>query len=235
MKVGIMQPYFFPYIGYFQLINLVDVFVVYDEIEYTKKGWINRNRILSKGNGTDELITIPIKKDSDFLNVNQRFLADDFLKINEKTLRKIKSNYSKSPFFTNVYPLLQNIFLNQEKNLFHFIYYSLKEITSYLNINTELVISSSLDFDNGLKGEEKVISICKSLNASEYLNPSGGTSLYKKENFLANNINLEFIKPDNIVYKQFGNVFIESLSIIDVMMFNAPETISIMLNKYKKL
>ncbi len=82
MKLAIMQPYFFPYIGYFQLINTVDEFVVYDNIEFTKKGWINRNRILV--NGKDEYITLPIKKDSDFLHVKDRFLAETWSKDSAK-------------------------------------------------------------------------------------------------------------------------------------------------------
>src|SRR5579863_5826998 len=108
-KVAIMQPYFLPYIGYWQLINLVDTFVVYDNIEYTKKGWFNRNRILDQGH--DRLFTIPIKKDSDYLNVNQRSLSADSAKENTRTLRIITSNYKKSPFFDKAYPVIEQCFL----------------------------------------------------------------------------------------------------------------------------
>ena len=87
MKLAIMQPYFFPYIGYFQLIKSVDEFVIYDNIQYTKKGWINRNRILV--NGTDYLISLPLKKDSDYLNVVDRQLAESWEKDRTKLLTLI--------------------------------------------------------------------------------------------------------------------------------------------------
>ena len=123
MKLGIMQPYFFPYIGYFQLINSVDKFVIYDNIEYTKKGWINRNNILSPNGG--KLITLPLKKDSDFLNVNQRFLSDSWVTERKKLLNVLKSNYSKSEYFEEVFCLLESCILFENLNLFDFILFQL--------------------------------------------------------------------------------------------------------------
>jgi len=230
MKLGIMQPYLFPYIGYFQLINVVDKFVVYDDIKYTKKGWINRNRILV--NGKDQLFTLPLKKDSDFLDVCQRKLADNFGVERRKILNRIDAAYRKAPYFEEVFSIISDCMLYDEKNLFNFIYYSIKKVTDYLGIETKLVISSEIGMKERLKGEARVISICKKLGANHYINAIGGVELYNKDNFLKENIKLNFIKSDIIEYKQFDNAFIPSLSIIDVMMFNSREEIAKMLNSY---
>lgn len=228
MKVGIMQPYIFPYIGYFQLINAVDCFVIYDNIQYTKKGWINRNRILS--NGKDEYFTVPLLKDSDFLNVIDRHLSNDWHKEKGKLLNKIKENYRKAPYFNDVIKLIEDCFNYSSSNLFDFIFNALNITLNYLSIKTQIIISSTLPINHSLKAEEKVIAICKQLQATTYINPIGGTELYSKEFFLKESINLQFIKANNIQYKQFSNEFIPFLSIIDVMMFNSKSAITNYLN-----
>jgi hypothetical protein len=230
MKIGVMQPYIFPYIGYFQLINAVDKFIIYDNIKFTKKGWINRNRILM--NGKEDYITLPIKKDSDFLNVDERFLADIFEDEKIKLLRKIKDAYKKAPYFTDTYALIESIITYQEKNLFRFIYNSLKELCNYLEIQTEFIISSTVDVDHELKAESKVIALCNAVGATSYINAIGGVELYSKDTFEFNNIELKFIKPESIVYSQFNNPFVPWLSIIDIMMFNSKATIKEFLNLY---
>jgi hypothetical protein len=230
MRLAIMQPYIFPYIGYFQLINAVDKFVVYDNIQFTKKGWINRNRILV--NSRDEYITLPLKKDSDYLNVGQRKLSDTFKTDQVKLLRRITESYRKAPEFKTVYPLLESIITQEEENLFGFIYHSLQQVCNFLDIKTGFVISSSINIDHSLKAQEKVVAICKEMQATAYINPIGGTGLYSKEIFKENNINLGFIQSDNIVYKQFENEFVPWLSVIDIMMFNNKATIQQFLNKY---
>ena len=223
MKLAIMQPYIFPYIGYFQLINTADKFVVYDNIQFTKKGWINRNRILV--NGKDEFFTISLKKDSDFLNVDQRKLSDTFKTERIKLLRRITESYRKAPEFNSVYSLFESVINNDEENLFSFIYQSLQTVCKYLDIKTEFIISSAVPIDHQLKSQDKVIAICKALNAAKYINPIGGIELYSKEKFEQNNIELNFIKSDPIEYRQFKNEFVPWLSMIDVMMFNSKEKV----------
>lgn len=229
MKIGIMQPYIFPYIGYFQLIHAVDKFVIYDNIQFTKKGWINRNRLLL--NGKDEYFTLPLKNDSDFLNVNERELSKDWLKEKTKVLNKIKENYKKAPYFNEVYNLVETCFNFEHLTLFDFILNALKNTLNYLSIKTEIVVSSTLKINHSLKAEEKVIAICKELNAETYINPIGGLELYSKEHFLNEGIKLNFIKANNCVYKQFDNAFIPFLSIIDIMMFNSKEETKRMIEK----
>ena len=228
MKLGIMQPYFLPYIGYFQLINAVDKYVIYDNIEYTKKGWINRNRILM--NGQDFLISLPLKKDSDYKMVCERELSSEYHP--QKMLNQIKSSYIKAPHFKEVSCLLESIFHNGETNLFKYIFHSLKAINHYMGIHTEIIISSTIDIDHQLKSEDKVFAISKALAADTYYNAIGGKELYSKEKFRNSGIDLKFLSSDTFHYQQFNNTFVPWLSIIDVLMFNAKEEVSIMLEKY---
>lgn len=231
MKLAIMQPYILPYIGYYQLINAVDKFVIYDNIQYTKKGWINRNRILI--NGKDEYFTLPLKKDSDYLDINQRSLVNSFPEEKAKLLRKFSSAYRKAPEFKIVFPLIESVFGNNNLNLFEFIYDSLRQVCEFLEIQTEFVISSTIPIDHSLKADEKVIAICRELKATDYLNPIGGLELYSKHIFGQSGVNLSFIKSDELNYTQFGNDFIPWLSIIDVLMFNNRGKTKQLLSKIK--
>lgn len=231
MKVAIMQPYFFPYIGYFQLINAVDKFVLYDDIEYTKKGWINRNRILV--NGKDAYISLPLLNASDFLPVKERHLAITWETEKKKTLNKIKETYRKAPFFKETYALIEKCLEFKNTNLFDFIFNSLKDLLEFLNIQTPIIISSGFSLATELKSEKKVIEICKLTNASHYINPIGGISLYSKESFKQHGLQLSFLQSEEIQYAQFNHDFVPWLSIIDVMMFNSIENIDAFLKKYK--
>lgn len=228
MTVGIMQPYFLPYIGYFQLLKAVDVFVVYDNIQYTKKGWINRNRFLQ--GSKDAYFTIQLKKDSDFLDIRDRYISDSFDK--KKMINQIKEAYKKAPFFDEIFPFFVSILERDELNLFDFIYYSILQICKRFSIHTKIIKSSSLEINHCLKSEDKVLDICEKLKADIYINPIGGVELYNKDHFLQKNIELKFIKTNNINYKQFNNQFIPFLSILDVMMFNSQEEIENILQDY---
>jgi hypothetical protein len=229
-KIAIMQPYLFPYIGYFQLIKSVDEFIIYDNIQYTKKGWINRNRILV--NGKDQLITATIKKDSDYLDISERKLSESWGSDRNKILNIIKNEYRRSSNFEETYSIIESCLLNDKNNLFEFIYESIKIINRYLDIETPIVVSSSINIDHSLKSKDKVISITKSRGGDIYVNPIGGMELYKKEDFKKNGIQLNFIKSNPIEYRQFDNEFIPWLSIIDVMMFNKKEDVKKYLEQY---
>ena len=232
MKLAIMQPYFFPYIGYFQLINEVHEFVVYDNIEYTKKGWISRNRILV--NNIDAYVSLPLKKDSDYLLVKDRFLADTWDAERKKLLNRILESYRKAPYFKETYEVVEKCIMYEDHNLFNFIFHSIQTLVKHLCIDTKLTFSSSIIIDHQLKSEDKVIAICKEQKANTYINPIGGVSLYDKERFRSHNLELQFQKSNAIYYKQFSNEFIPWLSIIDVMMFNSCDEISSFLTNYSK-
>ncbi len=229
-KTAIMQPYFLPYIGYWQLINSVDEFVVYDNIEYTKKGWFNRNRILEVNH--DRLFTIPIKKDSDYLPVNQRYLSDDSEPEIARILRIIQNNYKKAPYFSQTYPVIEECFLFSSKNLFDYIFNSINVICRHLGIDTKISISSEIMIDHSLKSEKKVLAICKAKDTATYINSIGGMELYNAEEFRSKGIDLKFIKSKDIEYRQFNVPFVPWLSIIDVLMFNDIDHTRQMLEEY---
>lgn len=231
MKLAIMQPYFFPYIGYWQLINSVDEFVIYDNIQYTKKGWINRNRILLKN--TSSIITLPIEKDSDFLDIRDRRVSNSFFENNQQTVGKIEAAYKKAPFFNAIFPSIERCLNFKEPNLFKFILNSIREVKSILSIATPITVSSDIEIDHTLKGKEKVLSICAVKKANTYINPIGGQILYSKPDFKERNVDLFFLNTASpLVYKQFDNKFVPNLSIIDIMMFNTPEEIAVLLTQY---
>lgn len=219
--LAIMQPYFLPYIGYFQLIAAVDTFIVYDNIKYTKKGWINRNRMLQ--NGRELTFSLPLKSDSDTLDVCQREIAQSFNR--EKLLNQIKSAYRRAPYFDDVFPLIEQIVLYEDTNLFRFLHNSIVNTCAYLGITTEIKISSDIAIDHGIRNQNKVIALCEAMGADTYVNSIGGIDLYSKDNFREQNIELKFIKSKPYAYSQFGDTFVPCLSILDVMMFNQLKTI----------
>jgi len=233
MKAAIMQPYFMPYIGYFQLINAVDKFVIYDNIQFTRKGWIQRNRMLQNGKG--EYFGLSLKKDSDYLNVIDRMLSDTADEELVKLKRKIEGNYRKSPCFTEVFPLIEKILDNPERNLYKFIYQSILLIKQRLGIDTEIIISSELKIDHSLKSQDKVLAICRELNCTNYINPIGGVDLYNRDEFMNRGIDLNFLKSKNIEYTQLGSEFVPWLSIIDILMFNSKEKVQNFLKSFTLL
>jgi WbqC-like protein family len=218
---AIMQPYFLPYIGYFQLIAAVNLFIVYDNIKYTKKGWINRNRFLC--NGRDEMFSLPLKGDSDLLDIRERRLAADFNC--DKLINQLAGAYRKAPCFKHAFPLIEQILRQQEQNLFQFLYRSIVLICQYIGITTEIRISSDIPIDHHLKNQDKVLALCKAVGTNVYVNAIGGVDLYSKEDFRSHCIELKFIRSKPFVYPQFGNEFVPWLSIVDVLMFNSREHI----------
>lgn len=230
MKLGIMQPYFFPYIGYWQLMNAVDKYVIYDDVNFIKGGWVNRNRILM--NGEPKFINVKMSGSSPNKLINEIEVANDCV-YKKKFLKTMENCYSKAPYYFQVINIIEDIINNEEKNLAKYLEYSIKKICEYLEINTEIIISSEINKDNSLKAKDKVIEICKILGADEYYNSIGGQSLYSYDEFEDNGLKLNFLKTDMIEYTQFNNQFVQNLSILDVIMFNSVEQIKLMLEKYK--
>jgi hypothetical protein len=218
MKLAIMQPYLFPYLGYFQLMNAVDIFVFHNDIQYIKGGYINRNRILDQNLGA-VWITLPLKKASAYDAINTRMLCDPNDK--KKLLRQIENTYRKAPFFHDTIELLTEIILFEELNLFKYIENSIHILSAYLKMKTQFLKSEDMKLGS-LKAQERVLEICQVCEAIDYINPIGGVELYDKAAFHAAGINLSFLKMNDVRYKQFDTgSFIPYLSIIDVMMFNA--------------
>ena len=227
MKLAIMQPYFMPYIGYWQLMNAVDTYVVYDDVNYINRGWINRNKILI--NGQEHLFTISLKNASQNKLIKEIEIFDDYSKL-KKT---IELAYKKAPCYEQASIILQRVLDNTDKNLANFLFISLQIICDYLGINCKLIKSSNIKKDESLHAEAKILNICNILNATQYINAIGGQELYCKKHFSLCGVKLNFLKSSIEPYRQFSGDFVPGLSIIDVMMFNSPEEIKLMLDKYE--
>ncbi len=230
MKVGIMQPYFFPYIGYWQLLSAVDRYVVLDDVNFIKRGWINRNRILS--GGADEFIRINIEKISQNRKINEHYLFEKD-KSFALLLKTVRENYSKAPYFHETYALIEHILSFDGGNVADFLCFKIGKICEYLDISTEILRSSTLHKDESLKAQDMIINACKRLDADEYYNAIGGVELYDREAFKAADIELHFLKSRFTEYRQYGGTFVPGLSIIDVMMFNDKDGIKEQLNDYE--
>ncbi|WEK69119.1 MAG: WbqC family protein [Candidatus Chryseobacterium colombiense] len=232
MKTAIMQPYIFPYIGYFQLINSVDNFIFYDDVHYIKKGWINRNQILV--NNKAQYFTIPVIKASQNKLINE-INIDKSSKDYDNILITIKNNYKKAPFYDSVIPIIEDLLQNRNiVTISDLAIQSILKVLEYLEINKKIFISSQ-DFSEskGIDKADRLIRITKESDAQDYINAIGGTEIYNKDYFNEHKINLLFLKPNNIPYKQFNNKYLPWLSIIDILMFNPPKDILKMLDQYE--
>lgn len=253
MKLGIMQPYFFPYIGYFQLIKNVDEFILYDDVSFIKKGWVNRNNVLINGNPF--LLNVPLKGKSSFKKINEIELLEDPA-WRKKMLRDLQVNYKQAKYFNDVYPILEKVINYPTAKLSELNFQSIKCVSDYLGLPTKIVTGDSgfADIEHKLKSEildetifpdtklthwirktVRIIEICRKKNAQAYFNPIGGLGLYSKEEFLLNKIDLKFIKSRSIVYKQFNHEFVPNLSIIDVLMFNSVDEVNLLLDEFDLL
>ena len=230
MTLAIMQPYFLPYIGYMQLINAVDTFVLYDDVAFINRGWINRNRLLI--NGQEYLFTVPLKDASQNKRINEVHLTDD-PKWRGKLLKTMEQGYRKAPYYQTVMPLTEKIVNFTTDSIADLVYFSLVELNQYLGLTTRLVQSSSIYNNVELKAQERILDICRQENATRYINPIGGMELYDKPTFAEAGIELNFIKSRPVEYPQLKGNFVSWLSIIDVLMFNDIDSTRQLLGEYE--
>jgi WbqC-like protein family len=232
MRIGIMQPYIFPYIGYFQLINAVDRFVVYDDVNFIKQGWINRNRILL--NKKDFLFSVPVKDISSFKTIKESLI--DTAKYSiwvTKFLSTLTQAYKKAKHYNAAYSHIRQILEQEYSNISELATASLTGVCAYAGVDREWTLTSSGYGNENLKAQDRVIDICKKEQGTEYFNAAGGQELYCREDFQKHGIVLKFIKPRSFQYAQLNNDFIPGLSIIDVMMFNSVDEINYLINQYE--
>lgn len=226
MKLAIMQPYFFPYIGYFQLIAAVDKFVFYDDVNFIKNGWVNRNRLILAG--ATRYITVPLAGASPFLKINEIGVqADDGWR--RKLVESLRHSYSKAPYFADVNALFQEIVLSDQHKIGEIAKASVTAVCRYLGLTTEFVPSSAIYGNASLGGTARVLDICAREGASDYVNPPGGRELYNAQDFFARGLGLHFVRPSLKPYPQFTDQFQPGLSIIDILMFNSREQVMAML------
>lgn len=228
MKCAVMQPYLFPYLGYYQLISAVDKFVFYDDVNYIKGGYINRNTILS--NGLPQRFTIPVDKASSFKKINELSFSDNI----RKQIISIEQAYSKSPYFKDVYPLIESVLKSKKRDVTYLCGESIRKVYSYLDIEKDIFISSEMDYDRNQSAADKLLAISEVLTCREYVNSPGGKSLYSKSYFKKNGIDLSFIEMGKVKYNQgIRGDFIPNLSMIDVLMWNDKDSVVSLLSEYK--
>ena len=230
MILGIMQPYLFPYIGYFQLMKAVDKFVIYDDVNYINRGWINRNRILVGGDAFQ--FTVPLKEASQNKLINEIEISND-ASWKKKLLKTIQQSYQKAPNFHSVQQLVEEIISPDYETIAALNLEALIKICAYINLETEIVTSSTIYHNSELKASDRILDICKKENADGYINAIGGMELYDKHKFEKEGIKLNFIKSLPISYRQLKNAFIPWLSMIDILMFNDYNDISGFLDQYE--
>lgn len=230
-SAAIIQPYVFPYLGYFQLLYSVENVVFYDDVNYIKRGWINRNRILM--NQSDYTFTVPVKKASQ----NKLIYEIEVLNNNsfqKKFCQQLKFAYSRAPFYQEVIGLIESVLEKQYLSIADMAIESILSIFNYLGIEIRWM-KSSAEFPQ-TKGQHKadrLINITKQMGCDIYINPIGGKELYSKEYFKASGIELGFVLTEEVEYKQFNNSFVSSLSIIDLLMFNDKERLKTLLNQFR--
>jgi hypothetical protein len=229
MKLAVMQPYFFPYMGYWQLLDSADRFVVFDDVNYIVRGWVNRNRILI--HGEPSFLTLPLCKASQNKLISEIDLQDDPA-WRGKICKSIQMNYGKAPFFDEVFPLLEECLHVPCGKLVDLLVYQIRRVAQYLGIDTQIVSSSSVYQNAHLSGQDRIIDICKQEKTDMYINASGGRELYDGDAFHQHGLQLRFVQHHLDAYAQRGaGAFVPALSIIDVMMNNSLADVQAMLKR----
>jgi len=230
MIVAIMQPYFFPYIGYFQLMSAVDCFVFHDDVQFIKGGWINRNRILISG--APAWWTFPVTKSDHSLTIKERFYLGEAAQVHSM-LRRIEGAYRKAPQFNKAFPLISACLETSNQNVAEFNQSHLEAIAKEIGIKCNFLVSSKMTKNNELSAQDRVIDICLRIGATRYINPIGGLDLYDSNAFIRAGLELNFIKSCPTAYAQFDCPHVPFLSILDVLMFNSFEQTAELLNNYE--
>lgn len=230
MRIAIMQPYIFPYLGYFQLIAAVDKFILLDDVHYINKGWINRNRLLL--NNTIVSFTIPLRKASQNKLIKDIEISHE-TKWQSKLLKTIEMGYKKAPYFATVFPIVYQLLMANETHISSLAHTSLVQVLNYLSISTDIK-ASSIDYAaDHLRGQKKILAICLQEQAKEYVNPIGGALLYDEALFGQHGVQLHFLEAILPAYQQFLPASVPGLSILDVLMHNSVDQIRQMLMQYR--
>ncbi len=224
--VSIMQPYIFPYIGYFHLISSSNIIVFYDDVTYIKQGWINRNRILV--NNDYFTFTIPLKQQSSNQLIKDTLVDKrGYLRWKNKFLKTLELSYLKAPFFTGVYSMVKSALEHNHESISEIAINSIKLVYDYVELPLNFVRSSTFSPESIELGRvDRIVKITKDMGFDKYINSVGGAELYDKEDFKQRGITLQFVKSILSEYQQFQPKHISCLSIIDVLMFNSKEDIA---------
>ena len=233
MKLGIMQPYFFPYIGYWALIKYTDKWVVFDTPQYIRHGWINRNRVLKPMEGW-QYITIPLKK-HERETIIKDIVIDNSTDWKDKIVRQLMHYKKFAPHYSSTISLIEKCLSIETDSVTDLNVHIIRNVCDYLHIpfNYEVFSGMSLSSNMNVSSpDEWSLEISKAIGASEYINPPGGQEFFNRDKFSSNNINLRFLKVTSPLYTQSKREFIPDLSIIDNLMFNDVETVNAFLDNY---
>jgi hypothetical protein len=228
MRLAIMQPYLFPYLGYFQLAASVDRFVIYDDVAFIKNGWINRNRILL--GGTPHYLTVPLAGASSSRRIDE-VRTQPRERWQGKLLEQLRHAYARAPQYASVSRLVEQVLSDETDSIARLAAKSVIDTCTYLGLETAFVKTSTGYGNDALRSAARVIDICARERASTYVNLPGGRALYDASTFAAANIDLEFVDTVLPAYAQFGAPFVAGLSIIDILMFNRIESARAMLSQ----
>lgn len=227
MKLAIMQPYLFPYSGYFQLIYAADLFLIYDDVAYIKQGYINRNSILSQNGATR--FTIPVPGASSNKLISELIFSNNV----EKTLKTIEQSYSKAPYFKDVFPIIREALEFEDRSISSVCQKSYEDIFSYLGVEKQFKKTSELEYDRSTSARDRLIALCQQFGADCYINAPGGRKLYAKQDFTDKGVDLKFIETLPVEYSQGVSEFVPNLSIIDILMNCSPHLIIEKMERYE--
>jgi len=227
MRGAIMQPYFFPYIGYYQLAYEVEKFIFLDDVNFIKKGFINSNSILLQGKRHD--FSIPVLKVSQNRHISDHFYAGEF----GSFLKTLESGYKKAPFFLDVWPMVEAVITDADNNVAAKNALSVTSVFSYLGLERNFEFSSRTRFAEPFKGQDRIIALCDELKIDRYRNSIGGRQLYSHDAFANKGIELKFIQSRCEEYPQPSTGFVKNLSIIDALMNISKSDLKAMLCQYE--
>ena len=233
-----MQPYFFPYLGYLSLLKHTDKFILLDDVQFIRHGWIERNRILKPETGW-QYIAVPLKKKNYTASIKETEINND-TNWQDKILRQLAHYKKKAPFYRKTIAAVENALAIETNNISQLNLHILKSLCAYLNIDADISVFSDMqiEIDQPQAPDEWALNICKKLSdVTEYWNPIGGMEFFDKNKYTTADINLVFQKIKLTDYHQINHnaEFEPGLSIIDVMMFNSPNDINKMLDNYECL
>ena len=227
MNLAVMQPYLFPYLGYFQLIYAADLFLIYDDVTFIKQGYINRNCVLSP-NGITRF-TVPVPGASSNKLISELQFSPDVAKV----LKTIEQSYSKAPYFEAVFPLIRQVLENEDRSIASVCLKSFQAIFSYIGLERQFKKTSEINYDRTAAARDRLIALCHKFKADCYINTPGGRSLYIKSDFAKKGVGLKFIDSLPVQYQQGGSEFVPNLSIIDVLMHCSPDEVVSLMARYE--
>lgn len=231
MRLAIMQPYLFPYLGYFQLVRACDTFVFYDDVAFIKQGWVNRNRLLTSQG--PQFFTVPVHNISSFVSIRDTQVSDRPAGWRDKLRKTFEQAYRKAPHFASVWQWAEPILGSPEPSMGALARQSVRAVADYLGLAPRWVESSSIYGNSDLKAQARVLDICRREGCDRYVNMAGGSELYDHASFVEAGFQLEFLVASLPPYTQYKGDFVPGLSILDVLFFNSPDAVRQMLTHFE--